>query len=176
LERVTNLDLLRKLLLTKQADTEGLILIPFGLYQACEKRRTWQQRLRVLRADVEAFDRQGASVRGGKAPKGLAAGIRRERLGPAAKGTGLKDMLSLAAKQARSEDRRKWAPVHDAVRTEFARLRGEGFPKTKAALAIVSDRTIREKIQTVAKAERVHPWRGDFYSLTAVRKLVGGSS
>jgi len=115
----------------------------------------------VLREDLERFE---AGTRSGT--KGKTRGMKAK--------TDLQGMLSLAGKQARSEDQRKWAPVHAAVRTEFGRLRAEGLPKTKAAVAIVSDPAIREKIQAIASREGVQPWRRDFYSLTAIRKLVGG--
>lgn len=110
--------------------------------------------VRVLREDVER-----------SATKGKTGGTKRK--------TALQRLLSEQAKKVRNEERTKRAPVHEAVREEFKRLRAEGYGRTKAALAIISDGASSQKIQAVAQREGVKPWRGDFYSLPGVLKIVG---
>lgn len=87
--------------------------------------------------------------------------------------TALRDMLSAGAKRARAEQRTRWAPVQEAVRAEFKRLLAEGYGRTKAAHAIVSDGASKARIQSIAHEHGVTPWRGAFYAYGAVRKIVG---
>lgn len=109
--------------------------------------------VRVLRQGVERFE---AAMRRGEKTKGP-----------------LKRMLSDAGRLARADQRAKAAPVHAAVRVEFKRLLAEGYGPTKAAQAIVSEGAAKARIQTIADQRGIKPWRGNFYSYGAVRKIVG---
>ena len=102
----------------------------------------------------------------------LEEGMARGRF-PAVEHAAASRVRTRAAQEGRAERTAREGPVREAVRQEYGRLREAGVGATAAEHRIVEDPDIRRRIQVVARQQGVKPWRGDFYSFAAVRKIVG---
>lgn len=136
-----------------------MALFAAGSYLEQQRLLAWAARTLLPKATTHARRRFIEGIKLGHFPS-LGALLVRQAYAEAAK----KNQID----RAKAEE-----PVREAVRQEYRRLCRSGLSVTPAAHTIAANLEIRKKIQAIAEDHGVRPWRSEFYSFAAIRKIVG---
>lgn len=78
-----------------------------------------------------------------------------------------------SARDSQAEKAKERKPLLDMIADEYRRLRANGHTQNSAAELICNkDGSIRKGIQREAAKLGLTPWRGEFYSLSGIRKIA----